>query len=313
MGSLPLLTVLLMSLSLSPAGLNEVSSPAAAGPAVEASAGVLTLPSVTFAQLPSTRAQVSAAADQQRALSGLAGADSEALQWPIPARPIEPLPSPEGTIYLPRAKDPPAREWSGLPEPATGSFRWGPAIGSTVLTIVTQNLCNLTSSRFHDELEGPFLNDWFKSAAALFDANWNDGNKFQTNYIAHPIGGAVYANNARLNDPKFAKLRPGDDGYGKGVLRAMAFSAVASLMYEIGPVSEASIGNLGMKDPDKQAWVDPVVTPVLGAGWMVFEDILHEHVLRKVKGPVPYTILHIFMNPARTVSLLMNFRPPCPR
>jgi hypothetical protein len=301
MGSFPLLTVLVLSLSVPAPGAVDSSAlpvPVVAGPALQDADGVLTLPPVTFGQQPAAATPASAVTFEP--------------QWPVPTRPIVPLPS-EGMIFLPKAKEPPAREWSGLPEPATGSFRWGPAIGSTALTILAQNLANLTSWRFHNELEGPFLKDWFTSAAALFDANWDDGNKFQTNYVAHPIGGAIYANNARLNDPKYAKLRPGDPGYAKGVVRAMAFSAVASLMYEIGPISEASIGNLGMKDPDKQGLVDPVMTPVLGAGWMVLEDVLHEHVLRKVRGPVPYTLLHIFINPARTVSLLMNFRPPCPR
>jgi hypothetical protein len=290
--SVPLLTVLLLSLSVPPpAALDMSQRPPRA--AVEALG-----PAPAQGETPSERSLG----------NGPGMADPGA---PLPAESILRLPS-TGAVYLP-ASETASRHWAGPIEAADTSFRWKPAIGSTLLVILTQNLANLTSSRFHDELEGPFLNDWFTSAAALFDSNWDDGNKAQTNYIAHPIGGAIYANNARMNDPKYAALLPGDPGYGTGVLRSMAFAAAASLMYEIGPISESSLGNLGMKNPDKQGWVDPVMTPVLGAGWMVLEDVVHQQMLRRVEGRVPYTILHIFLNPARTISNLFNFRPPCPR
>jgi len=224
---------------------------------------------------------------------------------PVPLTPVAP------DFLLP--VDPPRNNPIPPPAAADDSFRWGPALGSTILAIGAQNLCNLTSARFRNELEGPFFADWFESAGALFDSNWSDGNKFQTNYIAHPIAGAVYANNARRNDPKYAKLRPGDPGYATGVFRSMAFAAGASLMFEIGPLSEASIGNLGLRNPDKQGWVDPVMTPILGAGWMVLEDVVKQHVLFRVHDPVAYSILHVFLNPARTFSNLFNFRNPCPR
>jgi hypothetical protein len=292
--SVPLLTVLLLSLSVPPPAQLDLSQ-RPAGAMVET---LNPSPAPGQGETPSERSLGNG--------PGMAAPDA-----PLAGESIFRLPS-TGAVYLPAAETA-SRNWAGPTEAADTSFRWKPAIGSTLLVILTQNLANLTSSRFHDELEGPFLNDWFTSAGALFDSNWDDGNKIQTNYIAHPIGGAIYANNARMNDPKYAALLPGDPGYGTGVLRSMAFAAAASLMYEIGPISEASLGNLGMKNPDKQGWVDPVMTPVLGAGWMVLEDVVHQQLLRRVDGRVPYTVLHIFLNPARTISNLFNFRPPCPR
>jgi len=292
--SFPILTVLLLSLSVPrPAQVDLSQRPP--GAMVDT---LNPIPDPGQGETPSERSLSYGA--------GMAGPEA-----PLASESVFRLPS-TGAVLLPAAEAA-SRNWAGPMEAADDSFRWKPAIGSTLLVILTQNLANLTSSRFHNELEGPFVNDWFTSAAALFDSNWDDGNKIQTNYIAHPIGGAIYANNARMNDPKYAALLPGDPGYGTGVLRSMAFAAAASLMYEIGPVSEASIGNLGMKNPDKQGWVDPVMTPVLGAGWMVLEDVVHQQMLRRVEGRVPYTILHIFLNPARTISNLFNFRPPCPR
>ena len=77
---------------------------------------------------------------------------------------------------------------------------------------------------------------------------------------------------------------PGDKGYFKGVMQAMAFAAVAELNFEIGLISEASIGNVGLNDPDKRGFVDPVITPTLGAAWMVMEDYVYKHVLAKIEG-----------------------------
>jgi len=38
------------------------------------------------------------------------------------------------------------------------------------------------------------------------------------------------------------------------VVRALLFSTFISLQFELGPLSEASIGNVGMRDPNKMAW-----------------------------------------------------------
>jgi hypothetical protein len=292
--SFPLLTVLLLSLSI-PREVSFDPSHRPSGTMVE-----------TLKPSPDSPQGESPSEYRTGDGSGTAGPEA-----PLASESVFRLPS-TGEVFLPAA-DPAPRNWAAPMEATDDSFRWKPALGSTLLVILTQNLANLTSSRFHDELEGPFLNDWFSSAAALFDNNWDDGNKFQTNYVAHPIGGAIYANNARMNDPKYAALLPGDPGYGAGVLRSMAFAAAASLMYEIGPLSEASVGNLGMEDPDKQGWVDPVMTPILGAGWMVLEDVVYQQLLRRVKDRATYTILHIFLNPSRTISNTFNFRHPCPR
>jgi hypothetical protein len=43
-------------------------------------------------------------------------------------------------------------------------------------------------------------------------------------------------------------------GYGGMVVRALLFSTFISLQFELGPLSEASIGNVGMRDPNKMAW-----------------------------------------------------------
>jgi hypothetical protein len=153
------------------------------------------------------------------------------------------------------------------------------------------------------------VDDWLRSAAGLFDHNWNDGNKIATNYIAHPPGGAVYANIARQNS-KYRGLLPGDEDYVKGVMLGMAFAAGASLNHEIGPISEASIGNIGMHNPNQQGWIDPVITTTLGAAWMVMEDVVYRHVLSKIEGRKSRVFWTIVLNPSRSAASAMAGRLP---
>lgn len=190
------------------------------------------------------------------------------------------------------------------------SFRWTPALGSTFLLITLQTAARLEREQTRAALEGPFFNDWMKSASALFDPNWNDGNKWVTNYIAHPIGGSMYAHIARLNDPRYRTLKPGDQGYGTGVLRWMGYTALASLLFEIGPISEASVGNVGLENPDQQGLIDPVITPTLGTLWLVLEDVVAIHVLSKIENEITRNVLQVLLNPGRSMANVFSGRWP---
>lgn len=55
------------------------------------------------------------------------------------------------------------------------------------------------------------------------------------------------------------------------------------MQFEIGPLSEASIGNGGM-NPATTAWTDYVMTPAGGVVWMAGEDGLDRFVIRKLEG-----------------------------
>jgi len=197
--------------------------------------------------------------------------------------------------------------------PGQDSLHFMKALTQTMLFNGLQNFARLTRPQVWEAtVEGPFFDDWFKSAAGLFDNNWSDGNKWVTNYIAHPMGGAVYGFIYRGNS-KYRDLLPGDKGYTAGFFKSMAWAAVASLNHEIGPISEASFGNIGLEDPDQQAWVDPVITPTLGAVWMVFEDVIKQHVLSKIHGRTTHAVLHCFMNPSRTMANIFQGRLPWKR
>jgi hypothetical protein len=111
----------------------------------------------------------------------------------------------------------------------------------------------------------------------------------------------VYANIARQNS-EFRHLMPGDEGSKKGVVLFVAWTALSSLNHEIGPISEASIGNIGMDKPDQQGWVDPVITTTLGTAWMVMEDYVHKNVLSRIRGEKTRAFWHVLLNPARSTA-----------
>ena len=187
----------------------------------------------------------------------------------------------------------------------------GAAFGQAIGFTVVQHLFRLQEEKTRRELGGPFLSDWFKSVSNL-GGEWGDHGKKFANYVAHPMGGATYAHIYRQNDRSRRELEVGEPGYGGMVLRALAFSAVISLQFELGPLSEASIGNVGMRDPRKMAWGDLVVTPVIGTAWMVGEDLIDEKILKRMDGQqiVWRNTVRFFLNPSRTAANMSRLKWP---
>jgi hypothetical protein len=229
---------------------------------------------------------------------------------------IEALPTPETHVESPAWTSGTLHKAALAPPDSSGGsddqgFRLGPAILQTAGFTMFQHLVRLREAKTRNELEGAFFDDWF-TAASHTGRSWSDGGKIFTNYIAHPMGGAVYANIYRQNDPRRRDLRVGEDGYGGMVLRALLFSAIASVQFELGPLSEASIGNVGLRDPRKMAWVDFVITPTLGTVWMIGEDVIDERVLTRMdsQNMVLRNTVRFFLNPSRSAANLSRAKWP---
>lgn len=131
------------------------------------------------------------------------------------------------------------------------------------------------------QLEGPFWGDYVKSVRV--PGQWDDGDGWFVNYVGHPIHGAAAGFVFIHNNPKSRRASFGlNRQYWTTRWRPVAFAAVYSLQFEIGPISEASIGNVGMR-PETTGWVDYVVTPVGAMGLMVAEDALDRYFVRWVE------------------------------
>jgi hypothetical protein len=208
-------------------------------------------------------------------------------------------------------------EWEA---PRQEGYQWGGAIGQALLFTTVGHVFRVaTEEKTRRELKGPFFDDWFKSAKSLFSSGWSDGGRDFTNYVVHPASGAVYGHIYRQNHPR-------DRDIGIALTRAYfahmgkttAFSFVASLAWEIGPYSEASIGNVGLYNtPEAQqmTWGDVVVTPLLGVwGVMLVEDLLERYVVRKVEARTRNrwikALVRIPLTPTRSAANLMAIKRP---
>lgn len=191
------------------------------------------------------------------------------------------------------------------------SFRWGSAIRQSLLFLSIQHGYALTQPKTREALKGKFLKDYAASVKSLH--GWNDGGRFFTNYIAHPLQGSFMGFIQIQNDPKGSKQRFGPSAdYWKSRMKAMAWSAAWSTQFEIGPLSQASIGNVGLYG--KQTWIDLVVTPTVGTAFLITEDAIDRFVIERIERMSDnYYVMafaRMLLNPTRTMANIIRFKLP---
>ena len=143
---------------------------------------------------------------------------------------------------------------------------------------------------------------------------WADGDPFYVNYVGHPMQGSVASRLFQLNDPRFRRTEFGRSReYWKARLRAAAFSWAFSEQFEIGPLSEASIGHI-QKDFPQQGFVDHVVTPSVGLAWTIGEDFLDRYAVLPIESLTRNRWARLMarsgLNPARTFANVMSGKVP---
>ena len=153
------------------------------------------------------------------------------------------------------------------------------------------------------ELRGNFWRDYRRSVH--MPVNWEDTDPWLVNYIGHPIHGAAAGYVWLEHDPKAPITIEFDNRYWASRGRAAAFAAAYSLQFEIGPISEASIGNVGLRR-ETTGWVDYVVTPTGAFGLVIAEDALDKFLVewaeRHTKNRVWRASLRLIFNPTRAMS-----------
>ncbi len=195
---------------------------------------------------------------------------------------------------------------------ADQSFHWLSAIKQSLLFLGVQHGYAMTQPKTRRDLKGPFFKDYVRSVKSLH--GWSDGGRFFTNYVAHPMQGSLFGFIQIQNDPKGIDLSfDNSNAYWRSRLKALAWSAAWSTQFEIGPVSQASIGNVGLHG--KQTYVDLVVTPIGGLGWLVLEDFVDKNIIhmieRRSSGNFYIKIAsRTFLNPSRSAANLLRFKKP---
>ena len=190
-----------------------------------------------------------------------------------------------------------------IPDPDRTVDKTGVFLDSMALLAIEHGIRLAFQPGTRRELRGNFWRDYRRSVHRPID--WEDTDRWLVNYVGHPIHGAAAGYLWLEHDPNAPMTIEFDGRYWASRGRAAAFAAVYSLQFEIGPLSEASIGNVGLR-PETTGWVDYAVTPAGAFGLVIAEDVLDrflvEWIERHTKNQVWRASLRLIFNPTRAMS-----------
>jgi len=164
-------------------------------------------------------------------------------------------------------------------------------------------------------LQGDFWADYKRSVR--WPGQWEDTDSWLVNYVGHPLHGAAAGYIWLDHDPSSNREQFGlNPAYWASRWRSVAWSAAYSVQFEIGPLSEASIGNVGM-NPKTTGWVDYVVTPAGGLAILVAEDALDRFLVRWVEAHTRNSFyrasIRMLFGPARALANAASSKAPWER
>ncbi|HUL17220.1 MAG TPA: hypothetical protein VLV88_14580 [Terriglobales bacterium] len=196
--------------------------------------------------------------------------------------------------------------------PSRTSVHWGPALRESLLYTGIMHTFNIwTEPGTRDTLNGHWFQNYIDSVSEL--RGWSDSDTFMAPYVGHPLEGSIFGYIFRQNDPKYVYVQWGDGRiYFISVLRSMAWSAVWHTQWKIGPISEASIGNVMLHA--SPGFITLVDTPTLGAVTMMAEDAADRYLIMGLENRTSNRMVIIlarsFLNPGRSFANLMAFQLP---
>jgi hypothetical protein len=197
-------------------------------------------------------------------------------------------------------------------DPEEKGFQWESAFKQSMAFLAVQHSIRLTQGKTRREFGGKFFPDYFNSVRSIH--GWGDGDGPFTNYVGHPMQGSISSFIQIQNDPYGKQLDFGNTReYWHSRLKAMAWAAAYSTQFEIGPISEATIGNVGKRAGTAGA-VDLVVTPTAGIGLTIAEDAIDRYFVTKLESRTSSKISRILirsaLNPNRTFANLLRGKVP---
>jgi len=191
------------------------------------------------------------------------------------------------------------------------TFDLATAVRQSLFMLTVQHSARMFQQKTRRELGGPFWRDYINSVRGL--RGWDDGDSFLVNYVGHPMQGAVSGYIQIQNDGTGRTYVFGRDArYWRSRLQAFAWAAGYSTQFELGPYSEASVGNVGL-NRGTMGWVDLVVTPTGGLGLIVLEDAIDAKLVSRWErggGPVRARVLRTLLAPNRSLANLLRMTAP---
>jgi hypothetical protein len=242
-----------------------------------------------------------------------AGVCLQAFAAAAAAQGIEPSPPP--IVPIVGEEQPESVQRSPFATTRPGSTDWAQVIGNSLRLVSLEHMTRvILQPDTRRALSGPFVADYLQSIRR--PEGWNDGNAWAVNYIGHPIHGAaagfvwIAAQRDRAVPLEFSRRFWSSRG------AAALWAAAYSLQFELGPLSEASIGNVGMQ-PGTTGWVDHVMTPVGAFGFMVLEDWVDQTVIIRVERSTGNVfvraVIRVALNPSRSMSAMAQGQMPWTR
>ncbi len=228
-------------------------------------------------------------------------------------------PSLSGPYVLPRevGMAEARRIWKNkLREADEKGFAWGHAIAQSGMLLAMSEAYRLGDQpETRAQLRGPFFHDWLESVRGLH--GWGDTDSWLANYVGHPFEGCIAGYIQIQNDPRgrlqeFGKSR----AYWKSRLKAVGWAFAYSTMYELSPIGDAGIGNVGHRtyNPGTKGYVDLVITPTLGLSLLVLEDMIDQKIVwpieKRTNNKMVKRLLRSFLGMHRSFTNLFRFKLP---
>lgn len=193
------------------------------------------------------------------------------------------------------------------------SFEWRPAVNQSMRFLFMEHAFRLGfQKQTRRRLGGPFMKDYVASVKSL--GGWGDGDNWFINYVGHPMQGAMTSFIQIQNDPRGRKLEfSNTPEYWRSRLKALAWNAAYSTQFEIGPISESSVGNVGQRK-GTSGYVDLVMTPAAGFAVTITEDALDKYIIKKWESRtdslVRRGIYRVALNPCRSFANVLRGKSP---
>ena len=200
-----------------------------------------------------------------------------------------------------------------FPDPESSGVRWSSLLEQSLLFVSIQHAFRVgTEDDTRAGLGGTFFPGWGRAVGNLH--GWADGDPFFVNYVGHPLEGAVAGYVFVQNDPKYQRVEFGRNrDYWRSRLRAAGWAWAYSTQFEIGPISEASLGKIQAHFP-QQGFVDHVITPSIGLSWMLAEDAIDRYLIRRIEADTENRTIRIFargvLNPSRSMANVLRGKYP---
>ena len=131
----------------------------------------------------------------------------------------------------------------------SGGIHWRSLIQEWWLNLIMEHTERiLKESKTRDQLSGPFFHGWINTVSMYRFDRWDDNDKFVTSNLGHPTQGAIVAaifwqnnDHVRFSDQDFHSA-----AYRKALLQTFVFVTFDAVQWKLGPLSEASIGHVGL-------------------------------------------------------------------